>query len=284
MSFYPLCKSHIKAYIVRDMSTPQASIVENVVARLYSFYESLPSSDREFYLLIEQCVEDFWHKVSSRMGYTNDDIGYTWVKSTMSLVQDITIIKRDLIPRLERAKKYKSQFPAYVAYFDSLCAIVESEFGDPVQRPSVSTPQATPALTTQASEALTSLQQEVRELQSKVSALGYGVKDSQKNQIAYRQDRKNFNERISTLESQIKGFYLDKAAYDTDKAALLKRLQDLETRVSTQQETAVQASSPIQPSQPIQPSRKPRSWFRSNPQCTIYPQAHISTLLRKMSD
>jgi hypothetical protein len=262
----------------------QASNVENVVARLYSFYESLPSSTLQFYVLIEQCVEDCWHKIRTKTGWANDDIGYTWVKSTMSLVQAITIIKRDLIPRLQRAQKYKSQFPAYVAYFDSICDLVESNFGDPVQRPSVSTPQATHPATTQASDALTSLQQEVRELQTKVSALGYGVTDSKNNHTAYRQDRQSFNERISTLESQIKGFYLDKAAYDTDKAALLKRLEDLETRVSTQQETAVQPLSPIQPSQPAQPSRKPRSWFRSNPQCTIYPQAHISTLLRKMSD
>jgi len=266
------------------MSTPQASIVSDVVAGLYSLYESLPSSDREFYLLIEQCVEDFWHKIRTKTGYGNDDIGYTLVKSTMSLVDAITIIKRDLIPRLERAKKYKSQFPACVADFDSLCDLVESNFGDPVQRPSVSTPQATHPATTQASDAFTSLQQEVRELQSKVMVLEYGVKESQNNLTAYRQDRQNFNERISTLESQIKGFYLDKAAYDTDKAAILKRLQDLETRVSTQQETAVQALPPIQPSQPVQPSQKPRSWFRSNPQCTIHPQAHISTLLRKMSD
>jgi len=202
----------------------------------------------------------------------------------MSLVDAITIIKRDLIPRLERAKGYKSQFPAYVADFDSLCDLVESNFGDHVQRLSEPTPQATHPATTQASDALTSLQQEVRELQTKVSALGYGVTDSKNNHTAYRQDRQSFNERISTLESQIKGFYLDKAAYDTDKAALLKRLEDLETRVSTQQETAVQPLSPIQPSQPAQPSRKPRSWFGSNPQCTIYPQAHISALLRKMSD
>ncbi len=260
------------------MSTPQASIVENVVAQLYSFYESLPSSDREFYLLIEQCVGDFWHKMTTKTGWANDDTGYTWVKSTMSLVDTITIIKRDLIPRLERAKGYKSQFPAYVAYFDSLCAFVESNFGDPVQRPSVSTPQATHPATTQASDALTSLQQEVRELQTKVMALGYEVTESKNNHIAYRQDMTNFNERISTLESQIKGFYLDKAAYGKDKAELLERLEDLEKRVSTQEETAVQSSSPVQP------SRKPRSWFRSNPQCTIHPQAHISTLLRKMSD
>jgi hypothetical protein len=218
------------------------------------------------------------------MGYANDDIGYTWVKSTMSLAQAITIIKRDLIPRLQRAKGYKSQFPAYVADFDSICDLIESNFGDPVQRPSVSMPPATHPATTQASDAFTSLQQEVRELQSKVLTLGYGVKESQNNQLRYIQERTNFNERISTLESQIKGFYLDKAAYDTDKATLFKRLQDLETRVSTQQETAVQSLSPIQPAQPVQPSRKPRSWFGSNPQCTIYPQAHISTLLRKMSD
>ncbi len=138
-----------------------------MIARLYSFYESLTSSDREFYLLIEQCVEDFCHKIRTRMGYGNDDIGYTWVKSTMSLAQTITIIKRDLIPRLQRAKGYKSQFPAYVAYFDSLCDLVESNFGDPVQTPSVSTSQATPALTTQSSDTFTSLQQEVRELQTK---------------------------------------------------------------------------------------------------------------------
>jgi FtsZ-binding cell division protein ZapB len=250
----------------------QASIVQKVVAGLYSFYERLPSSDREFYLLIEQCVGDFWHKIKTKTGWANDDTGYTWVQSTMSLVDTIGIIKRDLIPRLQRAKGYKSQFPAYVADFDSLCDLVESNFGDPVQRPSVSTPQATPALTTQASDALTSLQQEVRELQTKVTALGYGVTESKNNHTAYRQDRQSFNERISTLESQIKGFYLDKAAYDTDKAALLNRLEDLETRVSTRQETAVQ------------PSQRPRSWFRSKSQCTIHPQAHISTLLRKMSD
>jgi uncharacterized coiled-coil protein SlyX len=219
---------------------------------------------------------------------------WTKHKSTMSLVDAITIIKRDLNPRLQRAKRYKSQFPAYVAVFDSLCDLVESNFGDPVQRlpeptpqatpASVSTPQATHPATTQASDALTSLQQEVRELQSKVMVLGYGVTESQNNHTAYRQDRQNFNERISTLESQIKGFYLHKAAYDTDKAELFKRLQDLEKRVSTQQETTVQALPPIQPSQPVQPSRKPKSWFGSNPQCTIHPQAHISTLLRKMSD
>jgi hypothetical protein len=271
----------------------QASIVQKVVAGLYSFYESLPSSDREFYLLIEQCVEDFWHKIRTKAGWANDDMGYIWVQSTMSLVDTISKIKRVLIPRLQRAKKYKSQCStACVADFDSLCELVESNFGDPVQRPSVSTPQATPAsvstpqathpVTTQASDALRSLQQEVRELQSKVMVLGYEVKESQNNQSQYIQERTDFNERISTLESQIKGFYLDKAAYDTDKAVLLKRLEDLETRVSTQQETAVQSPSPIQPSQPAQPSRKPRSWFR--PQCTIHPQAHISTLLRKMSD
>lgn len=273
----------------------QASIVQKVVAGLYSFYESLPRSDREFYLLIEQCVGDFWHQIRTKAGWANDDMGYTWVQSTMSLEKSINIIERVLIPRLQRAKQYKSQFPAtYVADFDSLCALVESNFGDPVQRPSVSTPPATPAsvstpqathpATTQASDAFTSLQQEVRELQSKVMVLGYGVKESQNNHTAYRQDRQNFNERISTLESQIKGFYLHKAAYDTDKAALFKRLQDLETRVSTQQETAVQALPPIQPSQPVQPSQKPRSWFGSKSQCTIHPQAHISTLLRKMSD
>jgi uncharacterized coiled-coil protein SlyX len=227
-------------------------------------------------------MEDFWRRFSQQVG--NSEWGYTWILIDMTDVQAITIIKRDLIPRLERAKGYKSQFPAYVADFDSLCDLVESNFGDHVQRLSEPTPQATHPATTQASDALTSLQQEVRELQSKVSTLEWGVKDSQNNQTRYIQERTDFNERISTLESQIRGFYLNKAAYDTDKAELLKRLQDLETRVSTQQETAVQTSSPIQPSQPVQPSQKPRSWFRSNPQCTIHPQAHISTLLRKMSD
>jgi hypothetical protein len=227
----------------------QASIVENVIARVYSFYDSLPdnNNNQEFYLLMKQCVEDFWHQISSRGGYGNDDLGYTWVKSTMPLAQAITIIQRDLIPRLERAKRYKGQYPKYVVYFDSLCKYVEDNFGDPAQRVSVPTRQAT---------------QDVTHARVSVPTPQATQDVTQASDALRSQDMTNFNERISTMESQIKGFYLDKTAYYTDNAALLKRIEDLESTVATL----------------VQKSEPKRSWRGGKS------EGDMHTLMRRMND
>jgi len=225
----------------------QASIVGHVKSRVYDFYESLPSSNnnQQFYLLIQQCMEDFWHRIRQQIG--NNEWGYTWVQTTMKDAQAITIIKRDLIPRLERAKGYKGQYQGYVVYFDSLCKYVEDNFGDPAQRVSVPTRQAT---------------QDVTHARVSVPTPQATQDVTQASDALRSQDMTNFNERISTMESQIKGFYLDKTAYYTDNAALLKRIEDLESTVATL----------------VQKSEPKSSWWGGKS------QGDMHTLMRRMND
>jgi hypothetical protein len=112
----------------------QAAIVGEVKSRVYDFYDSLPNSNQlQFYLLIQQCMEDFWQRLSQQMG--NNEWGYTWILIDMDDAKAIRIIRSDLIPRLGRANGYiQRQYPAYVERFASLCKYIDDKFGDPAQR------------------------------------------------------------------------------------------------------------------------------------------------------
>ena len=141
--------------------------------------------------------------------------------------------------------------------------------------------------TTHASDAVASLQYQVRVLQEQINVLELTKREFVSDQRAYKFDKGFFDSEIKRLD---KAQSDDKASFDSQIAKVQREMDSFPgilARVQTLENSMLTSTPPVQPSQPSKP------WYRvlgteqpdpcdSRPD--THPQVRVSALLHKMHD
>jgi hypothetical protein len=148
------------------------AVIESVKRRLKTFLGTLTSGST-FYTLIENCVKQFFgSSVESHPGAGGWEQSVVWIPYGTS-PDDAGIITYKVIPWLRQAKKYVGDNSPYYSDFVALCSYVESHFAPPasVQSDPPASNPSPPVVERATTDAVASLQNQVKALDSQIAAL-----------------------------------------------------------------------------------------------------------------
>ena len=264
-------------------------VVYHVKTTLLDLLKHMFNKSNPVYALIYKCVDEFYAYVQAETSYlaeSNGDIPTSsWRARNVYHPQAIANIENRVIPWLREAKSdeasARAAFGNYYDNFVALCTYVESHFASraPVRpAPPVSNPSP-PVPERATSDAVASLQYQVKALQEQINVLELTKGEFKSDQNAYKVDRSFFNEEIKKLKQARKD---DQASFDSKIASVQKGVDSLlaiSARVATLESLVIR-----------QKQAKPKSWFGIE-QPTLLdsrpdtrPHAHLSALLLEMHD
>jgi hypothetical protein len=273
--------------------------VDRVKTDLKNYLEILTPSVSTFYTLIEKCVDQFWSKHSQSHPTMGGWASYVeWIPFKMGPEEARTIIINKVIPWLLQAKNCVAENREYYGDFVALLGYVESKFAPPASvqpAPPASNPSpSVQPVTTHVSDAVASLQSQVKALQDKINGLELkdflffykSINDLQK--VQSENSSKALQDQINVLEftkMEFNNFYRynykidikylteeivklkeaqsrDKASFDSQIATLRAEATSFAgilARVQALENlVATRQQPPAQP--PAQPPSKTRPW------------------------
>lgn len=230
--------------------------VDSVKTRLKEFLESLEPSGSTFYILIENCVKQFWskHMESQLGGWEHGPV--TWIEYNTSHARAIAIIKEKVIPWLRQAKLIAAQNSTYFTNFVALLSYVESHFAsDASVQPAPPASNLSPPVTERAAtDAVASLQYQFRALQEQINVLELTKREFYSDQRAYKAEKVFFDSAIKRLD---KAQSDNKMSFDSQIAkvqrevdsfpAIQARVERLENSVATLQRPPATAPAKTRP-------------------------------------
>ena len=264
--------------------------VYHVKTTLLDLLKHISNKSNPVYGLIYKCVDEFYAYVEVETSYWAQSNGdyptSSWRARIVNHPQAIANIQIRVRPWLLEAKSHPACVQAFGNYHDqfvALCIYVDSRFAPRAAvrpAPPVSNPSP-PVTESPTSDAVASLQYQVKALQEQINVLELTKMEFKSDQKTYKVVNEFFNEEINKLKQARKD---DKASFDSKIAAVQKgvdslsaisaRVATLESLVATLRQTQV----------------KPKSWF-GREQSTLldlhqdtHPHAHLSALLHEMHD